>query len=169
MTFISCIAPHDAAREAFPNTRILASRAHTSVLVQRDVLSRPCTSAAAPEADDLVEPLEADYATGTLDTLREVVKPYLRDKPLLLSELADLLGTSERTLQRHLAGQGTSYSRVLDEARYQVACGLLGNGDVKIGEVAFAAGYQNPSHFSRAFRRLAGLSPIEYRASALSQ
>lgn len=62
-----------------------------------------------------------------------------------------------------------SYSRVLDEARYQVACDMLANGDIKIGEIAFAAGYQNPPHFSRAFRRLAGLSPIEYRTFALAQ
>lgn len=169
MTVISRIAPHDAARNAFANTRILTSRAHTSVLVRREVLSRPCDPIAAAKAGDSVEPMEAAYSTGSLDTIREVVKPYLRDKPLMLAELAELLGTSERTLQRHLAEQGASYSRVLDEARYQVACDMLATGDLKIGEIAFAAGYQNPSHFSRAFRRLAGLSPIEYRAFALSQ
>ena len=169
MTFISRIAPHDAAREAFANTRILTSRTHTSVLVRREVLSRRCDPAMAAQAGGPVGPMEADHAMGSLDTIREIVKPYLRDKPLLLCELAELLGTSERTLQRHLAEQGVSYSRVLDEARYQVACDMLASGDIKIGEIAFAAGYQNPPHFSRAFRRLAGLSPIEYRTFALAQ
>lgn len=169
MTFISRIAPHDAAREAFPNTLILTSQRHTSVRVRREVLSRPCDPAGAAQAGDPLEPMEAASSAGVLDTIREVVKPYLRDKPLLLAELAELLGTSERTLQRLLSRQGVSYSRVLDEARYQVACGMLADGDIKIGEVAFAAGYQNPSHFSRAFRRLAGLSPIEYRAFVRSQ
>ena len=29
--------------------------------------------------------------------------------------------------------------------------------------VNFATGYDDPSHFSRAFRRLAGVSPSRYR------
>lgn len=169
MTFISSLGPHDVAREAYPNTRMLVSQAHTSVLVPRDVLARPCDPLVAPETSDCDQPMETDHATGPLDTIREIVKPYLRDKPLLLSELAELLGTSERTLQRHLGNMGASYSRLVDEARYQVACELLENDDIKIIEIAFAAGYQNPSHFSRAFRRLAGLSPIKYRMSALAR
>ena len=43
------------------------------------------------------------------------------------------------------------------------------NGEINIMEIALVAGYQNPSHFTRAFRRYAGLSPIEYRMSALGR
>lgn len=165
MTFVSSLAPHDAAREAFPNTQILVSQPHTSILVPRDVLARPCLPDMASDAEDHDGAMETDYAAGRLETIREIVKPYLRDRPLHLSELAEILGTSERTLQRHLAAMGASYSRLVDEARYQIACDMLENADVKISEVAFAAGYQNPPHFSRAFRRVAGLSPLEYRLS----
>ena len=170
MTFVSSVAPHDAAREAFPNTQILRSQTHTSVLVPRDVLGRPCPSPMAPDAteqDGPYVPMETDHVAGPLNTIREIVKPYLRDRPLKLSELADILGTSERTLQRHLAAMGASYSQLIDEARYQIACDMLEHADVEIGEIAFAVGYQNPSHFSRAFRRLAGFSPSEYRASRI--
>lgn len=170
ITFVSRLGPHDAAWKAFPNTRMLTSQAHTSVLVPRNVLARPCRLPAAPAetVDDCVL-MEMDHGTGLLDTIREIVKPYLRDKPLLLSELAEILGTSQRTLQRHFGNMGVSYSRLVDEARYQVACDMLERGDIKIMEIAFATGYQNPTHFSRAFRRIAGLSPIEYRTSALAR
>ena len=165
MTLVSSIAPHDAAREAFPNTRILSSQAHTSVLVPRVVLASPSNSHETMGGGVDGEAMEAEHAIGQLDTIREIVKPYLRDKPLHLSELAEIVGASERTLQRHLAILGTNYSRLVDEARYQLACDMLANADTKIIEIAFAAGYQNQSHFSRAFRRLAGLSPLEYRIS----
>ncbi|MEQ8654582.1 MAG: AraC family transcriptional regulator [Kiloniellales bacterium] len=169
MTFVSGLAPHDAAREAFPNTRMLTAQAHTSVVVPRALLASPCDSIMEPETGDCETPKETDGAADPLDTIREIVKPYLGDKPLLLSELAEIFGTSERTLQRHLRNMGTSYSRLLAEARYQVACDMLKNGEMRIMEIAFAAGYQNPSHFSRAFRRYAGLSPVEYRISALGR
>lgn len=169
ISFVSSLGPHDAAWEAFPNTRMLTLQAHTSVVVPRDVLAKPCGGPQAPEIGDHHASMETDHATGPLETIREIMKPYLRDKPLLLSDLAEIIGTSERTLQRHLRNMGVSYSRLIDEARYQVACDMLEHDDIKIMEIALAAGYQNPSHFSRAFRRLAGLSPIEYRMSALAR
>ena len=166
ITFVSGLAPHDAALEAFPNTRMLISQAHTSVLVPRDLLAAPCSAIEGTETEGRVETKVTHQASDSINTIREIVKPYLGDKPLLISELAEIFGTSERTLQRHLCRMGTNYSQLVAEARYQLACGMLENADVKIMDVAFAAGYQNPSHFSRAFRRFSGLSPIEYRMSA---
>jgi AraC-like DNA-binding protein len=37
----------------------------------------------------------------------------------------------------------------------------------KIIDVAMAAGYETPQHFSRAFRQLAGVSPSAYRRSKM--
>ncbi|MEJ8572384.1 AraC family transcriptional regulator [Microbaculum marinum] len=169
VTFVSDFAPHDRAKEAFPNTRMLMSQIHTSVLVPRDVLARPSNSPVVPETGDCEEHAEISHSAGPLDTIREIVKPYFREKPLLLLEVAEILGMSQRTLQRQLNNMGVSYSRLVAEARYQVACDLLANLDIKITDIAIATGYQNPSHFSRAFRRFAGLSPIEYRMSASAQ
>jgi AraC-like DNA-binding protein len=46
-----------------------------------------------------------------------------------------------------------------------VAAHLLADPKRQIIDVAYAAGYSDPSNFSRAFRRIAGLSPTEYRDS----
>jgi AraC-like DNA-binding protein len=43
---------------------------------------------------------------------------------------------------------------------------MLTETDAAVIEVAFATAYGDPSHFSRAFRRLAGVSPREYRKQA---
>jgi AraC-like DNA-binding protein len=47
----------------------------------------------------------------------------------------------------------------------EAAVELLEGSDSKIIDVAYAVGYEDPSHFSRAFRRLKGTSPREFRVS----
>ena len=68
-----------------------------------------------------------------------------------------------RSLQRRLAELGVSYSEIVDRVRFRVASELLRDDGVKIIEIAFAAGYSDPAHFTRAFRRWTSLTPVEYR------
>lgn len=78
--------------------------------------------------------------------------------------LAELADTSVRTLQRRLGELGISYSEVVDRARFDVASRLLTETDATSVEIAHAIAYSDQSHFARAFRRLTGISPHEYRA-----
>ena len=52
----------------------------------------------------------------------------------------------------------------MQEARFEVAAQLLRESDKQVIEVAYAVGYSDPSHFARAFKRLAGVSPKVYQA-----
>lgn len=159
ITLISNREPSQAAHEAYLNTRILVSQPHTSVLVPRALLGRPCLSGSriGSEAEE-----EGNYFSPA-DVVREIVKPYLRDRPLSLAEVAEMLGTSQRSLQRHLGELGLSYSRLVAEARYEVAREALSQDDCKIIDAAFAAGYAHQSHLTRAFRRMAGITPQMFR------
>ena len=74
---------------------------------------------------------------------------------------------STRTLQRRLHQCGSSYSEVLQEARFEVARSLLDGSGTKIIDVAMTAGYESQQHFSRAFRRFTGVTPTAYRRSIL--
>lgn len=76
---------------------------------------------------------------------------------------AQLLDTSVRTLQRQLHNNGISYSQLVQETRFKMACDLIETSDKKIQEIASTLGYSDPSSFSRAFRKLAHMSPREYR------
>lgn len=165
MTFVSGSKPSDAANEAFPHTRILTGQTHTSILIPCSLLGMPCRSATDPDDIFNAPTEEALHCTSQVDAMRELLKPYLRDRPLLAAEFADILGTSERSLQRHLQNQNVTFSQLVDEARYQVACEMLAAPDVKVADVAYATGYENPPHFSRAFRRIGGLAPRDYRRS----
>ena len=59
--------------------------------------------------------------------------------------------------------EGKTYSQLVEEARFSEAARLLRNTDSKIIDVAYDVGYAHPTHFARAFRRIAGVSPSEYR------
>jgi AraC-like DNA-binding protein len=66
-------------------------------------------------------------------------------------------------LQRRLQLCGSSYSQILQEARFALACQHLDDPDLKVIDVAMMAGYESPQHFTRAFRRFTGITPSEYR------
>jgi AraC-like DNA-binding protein len=74
-----------------------------------------------------------------------------------------MLGTSPRSLQRKLAEVGTSYSQIVQELRYTAATGMLRDPGTRVIDVAFSLGYEDPAHFTRFFRRVAGITPRSYR------
>jgi AraC-like DNA-binding protein len=100
-----------------------------------------------------------DFVTA----LRALIRPYLAQGHPRLSQVAEIVGISERTLQRRLAQSRTTYSAIVQEARFLIASDLMADSDLNIADIAFAAGYENAPHFSRAFKRLTGMTPRDYR------
>lgn len=79
--------------------------------------------------------------------------------------LASQLHLSERTLQRRLAEEGSSYQQLLNDTRRQLAERHLRDRQLAATDIALLLGYSEPSVFFRAFRQWTGLTPGEYRAS----
>jgi len=80
-----------------------------------------------------------------------------------LDQVAVQIGISPSTLKRGLARNGTSYSELLGQIRYRMARRLLTETDLPLRDIAVEVGYTDPGNFSRAFRRITGLSPGELR------
>ena len=96
--------------------------------------------------------------------LKNSITACLGKGPLDIAQAAESIGTSVRTLQRNLGDLGLSYSMLVDQARRELASQLLLDYDRKIIDLAYELGYEDPSHFARAFRRMTGESPRDYRA-----
>jgi AraC-like DNA-binding protein len=99
-----------------------------------------------------------------LSSFKQVLHTYIEDRNLSIDFSAELCGTSKRGLQRKLKELGSSYSKVLDQVRFDVASRMLQEPNAKVLDVAFHLGYSDPTHFARSFRRVAGVTPREYRS-----
>lgn len=73
------------------------------------------------------------------------------------------LGMSRRTLNRRLSEQNTTFNTVRENVIYHIAKETLCNTSTSITELAQTLGYSDSSAFNRAFKRLAGKKPLEYR------
>lgn len=99
--------------------------------------------------------------------LMEIIGNHISDTPLRIEEAAEIADMSVRSLQRQLSARNHTYSDLVSTVRYKRACGLLEEPDASISEISALLGYSNPTHFCRAFRKIAGISPNKYRSAAL--
>jgi AraC-like DNA-binding protein len=84
-----------------------------------------------------------------------------------LGDVARELAMSERNLQRALRDEGTSFQKLVDELRRELAISHLANPETSAGQIGFLLGFSEPSAFHRAFRRWTGQAPGAYRTGAL--
>ena len=86
-------------------------------------------------------------------------------RPITLEEVAQRIATSPRQLQRvFTANAGMGFRSYLRQLRLSHAAELLVGTDLSVGEIADAVGYGDASQFAKAFRRVYGVSPSQYRA-----
>jgi AraC-like DNA-binding protein len=78
--------------------------------------------------------------------------------------VAKELGMSERTLQRRITEEGTTFRELLNQTRHELVREYLRDESVEITEAAFLVGYEDPNSFYRAFRAWEGKTPAEWRA-----
>jgi AraC-like DNA-binding protein len=78
------------------------------------------------------------------------------------------LRLSRRTLQRRLKAEKTSFQRILNEVRADLAVRYLKDARLKSLEVAMLLGYSNLSSFTTAFKSWYDLPPAQYRQRFLA-
>ena len=95
--------------------------------------------------------------------IREILGDDFREEMPSFEELTGLLNMSARTLRRRLEKEGTSYQRIKDNARRDVAISMLSQEGRTVSEVAEQVGFSDPSAFHRSFKKWTGQSPGSYR------
>jgi AraC-like DNA-binding protein len=113
-------------------------------------------------ADRLGVPRAATFA----DRARAALSEELQAGNVTAQGLAARLRVSIRTLHRSLAAEGTSYRRLLDQLRLDIAERHLMDDRTSVAEVAFLVGFSEISAFHRAFKRWTGRTPVTFRAEA---
>jgi AraC-like DNA-binding protein len=97
------------------------------------------------------------------EAVQAVIAASLQQHGASLQDVARQLRVSARSLQRHLAEIGTSYSELVTQVRLDTACRLLIESSERMSQIALRLGYAGPSSFSRTFMRLMKIQPATYR------
>lgn len=93
------------------------------------------------------------------DVRRLVHSAMARGGKCTADGVATQLGMHERTLNRRLQSDGTTFHRQLDAVRHEVSLRLLSTTAMRLAEIAATLGYADASAFVRAFRRWSGTTP----------
>jgi AraC-like DNA-binding protein len=101
--------------------------------------------------------------------VRGLVRDALPHGEPAQAEVARKLAMSERTLQRRLRDERTTFAALVEGVRAEVAKRHLTERRMAVYEIAFLLGYSDPSAFHRAFRRWTGVTPQAFRAQAGSR
>lgn len=80
-----------------------------------------------------------------------------------IEQVASELFMSSRTLRRRLTLDNTSYQCLVDDWRQHMAGHYLITTTLPVQQIGYLLGYADPANFGRAFRRLQGMSPQQFR------
>jgi AraC-like DNA-binding protein len=137
-------------------------------------LSRAAWQCTMPRRDPVLLRLlerQADTALSSLppnptlaEQVRRALTNGLAEGDASIEAIARSLAIAPRTLQRRLALERTTFQRVQDAVRRELAETHLRRSILSITEIAFVLGYSEPAAFHRAFRRWHGVTPQAFRA-----
>jgi len=106
-------------------------------------------------------------------SLRNESRFYISDKVRLclqsgkgkvsLTDIANQLNMSERSLRRQLSLEGLSFRKIKNQYIFQQSLNLLRDPELHIEEISYILGYSETCAFTRAFQKWTGMSPGKYR------
>ncbi len=148
-------------------------KARSSLVFAREDLARPFRGAAPPLARVLERHMphllrtEQRVERGIEAAVCEAVDRCLdRGVSPTLSEVAAQIGRSGRTIQRELAGVGSTFRAARDRALRARARTLIVTTEEPIASVASRLGFASRTSFERAYRRWWGQTPAWARKAA---
>ena len=99
-----------------------------------------------------------------LKHLKQIVEEHITNPEFTTDKFAELMNMSRMQLHRKLkALTGFSTSKFILSQRLKIAAKMLVNKEVNISEIAYQAGFNDPSYFNRCFKKQFGKTPSEYK------
>jgi AraC-like DNA-binding protein len=98
-----------------------------------------------------------------IERIRRIFSQRLELEQCSLDEVAAELKMPARRLRFELMRANTSFSKLLNDFRFALARRLLRTTQEPIENIVYLTGFSEPSTFYRAFKRWAGMTPVQYR------
>ncbi|HTW45313.1 MAG TPA: AraC family transcriptional regulator ligand-binding domain-containing protein [Acidobacteriaceae bacterium] len=147
---------------------IVTGAAHNTIVFRAQDAQLPFVTRNAELLDMLAPQFDQELKLAReQETFAEIVRAAIQERLTghrpSIDDVARQLHLSSRTLQRRLQESGSSFQRVLDEARHQMARYYLSNSVLELNEAAYLLGYEDSNSFVRAFRAWEGVPPGHWR------
>lgn len=158
--------PRRPYRTAFGN-HVRFNQDRNSLLLDERTWTAPLKSrgsAARALASRVVRLEEEPPGKRIAHSVEAVVRSLMPYAPCTIDEVSGALDLPARTLQFRLQQQGTSFTRVRDIVRADLASKYLRHSDLSAARIAEILGYADVTSLSRSFRRWNGISLRQQRA-----
>lgn len=113
--------------------------------------------------------VQLDAAVSVAQRVRSALLEALPAGSVEVHSVAEKLGMSRRSLQRHLETEGLTFTDVLQKTRYALAQHYLRSTDLPAAQIAFLLGFEESNSFFRAFRLWSGQTPEQVRLATRAQ
>jgi AraC-like DNA-binding protein len=143
-----------------------------AVLVEAALLARPL-AAADSRSRRMLRAVLTDRASrlpqATLPRIESAIRALLPFSRCSIGEVAAAMAVSPRTLQRQLRANATTFQKLRDQARADLALKYVRQSALQLAEISEILGFAEPSIFSRSFRRWHGSTPRDARRHAAAE
>lgn len=154
-----------------PTAAAIIGVANAAGLVVLGLAAGVAARARAPKAFDSAQatpmefPDERDLVLRIDDAMQG--QKLFQDENLNLNRLARKIALPARAISSAInRAHGKNVSQYVNGYRIDEACKLLTATDDPVTSIMLASGFQTKSNFNREFRRITGLSPLEWRAKS---
>jgi AraC-like DNA-binding protein len=155
-----------AHTQHFTEAQVTYDRRMTAIAFPNELLTKPMLEYST--AENRISNHETSTYTGQVLSVSDSINAILTslfeyDAIPTLEVMAERLRMNSRTLQRSLAREETCYRTLTERVIYRRATYLLRESKLSIKDVAAELGYGSPSSFTRAFKRVAGITPTAHQ------
>jgi AraC-like DNA-binding protein len=164
---------HSAPKDRAPLRRVFGShlafdQPENGILIDSKVLDLPLQNRGSRTRALLSHVLrhEGGADPGLVARVDAVVRAMLPYSRCTLQDVSRALSIAPRTLQERLQAQGSSFQKIRDAARAELAARYLRDSRMSLSQIADVLGFAELAVFSRCFRRWHGTTAREWRAAA---
>ncbi|MEO1449229.1 MAG: ATP-binding protein, partial [Bacteroidota bacterium] len=141
------------------NSRELQIRIRNLIQQRKQLRERFSTALQIRPEEVSVVPLDQQF----LQKITDYIEAHMDDAQLGVEALSEVAGMSVTHLNRKLKALiDQSAGKLIRSMRMQRGAELLQKGAGNISEIAYDLGFQDPSHFTRSFKRHFGVSPTQW-------
>ena len=107
---------------------------------------------------------QKDHEDEAIKKAQEIIENSVADK-LTVDQLADTLALSRRNLERRFKkATANSIVEYIQRVKVEAAKMSLETSRENVNEVMYNVGYTDPKAFRETFKKITGLSPVQYRS-----